>query len=373
MSIQNYLSKNYRNFRGWSTRRKIVVIESDDWGTVRVSSKKAYLNLLEKKISVDSCPYNSLDALESNDDLERLFEILNSVKDANSDPAVITANNIVANPDFEKIKDSNYREYHFEVFTETLKKYPCHGRVESLYREGISSRLFKPQFHGREHVHISHWLSALQNKNELEMLAFQNNMFTVYKGKNSNCRSEYLDAFATYTPEQLQNTRKSILEGLNIFEKLWGYRSKSAIAPCYIWHPKVEGFLAEGEIVHIQSGIAQKIPNFEVPNYSIQRKVMGERNLLNQVFTIRNATFEPSLKRDKDWVNFCLADIKNAFFWKKPAIISSHRLNYIGFIDEMNSSKNLILLHQLLKRVVCKWPDVEFMSSDQLGNLIRNS
>ena len=56
----------------------------------------------------------------------------------------------------------------------------------------------------------------------------------------------------------------------------------------------------------------------------------------------------------------------------KPLIISFHRLNYIGFIDETNRSRNLLLLKQLLKLLTERWPDVEFMSSDKLGRLILN-
>ena len=62
--------------------------------------------------------------------------------------------------------------------------------------------------------------------------------------------------------------------------------------------------------------------------------------------------------------------IKIAFRWKKPAVISSHRINFMGALDEINRRDNLILLDNLLKRIVKLWPDVEFMTSDELGDLI---
>ena len=74
------LIKNLANLPGWRTNRKIVVIESDDWGTIRMSSKEAFNSLLKKGYPVDQCPYNKYDALESNQDLEMLFDVLNSVK-----------------------------------------------------------------------------------------------------------------------------------------------------------------------------------------------------------------------------------------------------------------------------------------------------
>ena len=86
---------------------------------------------------VEECLYNSNDCLESNEDMEALFEVLESVKDKNNNPAILTANNIIANPDFEKIQQSNFQEYHYEPFTTTLKRDPKRDRVLSLYKEGI--------------------------------------------------------------------------------------------------------------------------------------------------------------------------------------------------------------------------------------------
>ena len=54
----------------------------------------------------------------------------------------------------------------------------------------------------------------------------------------------------------------------------------------------------------------------------------------------------------------------------RPAIISSHRVNYVGFLDERNRDKNLKLLKTLLDKILNKWPDVEFLSSDEMGLII---
>ena len=88
---------------------------------------------------------------------------------------------------------------------------------------------------------------------------------------------------------------------------------------------------------------------------------------------MRNAFFEPSSDLNKDWIRSCLKDIDMAFKWKKPAIISSHRVNYIGGINQSNRTRGLRLLNELLKIIIVKYPDVEFMSSDHLGKLIINN
>jgi hypothetical protein len=162
----------------------------------------------------------------------------------------------------------------------------------------------------------------------------------------------------------------SVKQGLDLFEEIWGFRSKSLIAPCYTWHPDVEKLFHSNGITHIQTGRVQRIPNLS--GIKIRRRFTGERNKIDQVYTSRNVMFEPSLNQNHDWLSSCLKEIKTAFAWNKPAIISSHRLNFMGTIREENRSKNLSLLKTLLISIVKEWPDVEFVSSDKLGVIIQN-
>ena len=74
--IKQNLSRNLSNLPGWRTKRHIVVIESDDWGSIRMSSKESFHKLKQARIDVDKNHYNTNDALESNTDLEMLMEIL---------------------------------------------------------------------------------------------------------------------------------------------------------------------------------------------------------------------------------------------------------------------------------------------------------
>ena len=55
---------------------------------------------------------------------------------------------------------------------------------------------------------------------------------------------------------------------------------------------------------------------------------------------------------------------------KAHATISSHRVNYVGWLNEDNRANGLIKLDELLSRIIKKWPNVEFMTSSELGDLI---
>ena len=231
-NIKSSFTRNFLNIPGWRTKRKIVVIESDDWGSIRMASKEAYNYFLQKGLPVDKCPYNSFDALECNDDLLRLFDVLGAVKDLYGNPALLTANAVMANPDFEKIRESGFQKYYYEPFTKTLDRYPVHDQVYSLYKKGISEKLFKPQFHGREHLNVARWMRALQGGDDYALMAFNSNMFTLHTGINSSCRSEYCDAFAAESSEELLQLKTILIDGLQLFHQLMGYSSLTSIPPC---------------------------------------------------------------------------------------------------------------------------------------------
>jgi len=115
----------------------------------------------------------------------------------------------------------------------------------------------------------------------------------------------------------------------------------------------------------------QKEP-FGEGKYKNRLRYLGKKNTYNQIYLSRNASFEPS-SSDEDWIDKCLVQIKEAFQWKKPATIASHRVNYAGFLHSKNRDNGLRQLERLLKKVLLTWPDVEFMSSNQLGDIIRES
>ena len=161
--IKHSLGCNLINIKGWRTNRKIVVIESDDWGTLRTPNKDVYSHLTSKYAdSMWPETYDKVDNLANKEDLEALFDTLLSVEDSKDHPAVLTANTIVGNPDFERIKESGFKEYYWEPFTDTLKRYPTHTGTYECWKDGIAKEVFIPQYHGREHLNVCCWLDLLQ-------------------------------------------------------------------------------------------------------------------------------------------------------------------------------------------------------------------
>ena len=134
-TIKESLILNLKNIPGWYTKRKIIVIECDDWGSIRMPSKDVYNILISAGLKVHTKWYNRYETIESREDLEHLFNILASVRDNNRSSAVMTAVTSMANPDFKRIASCGFMEYHYEKFTETLKAYYPTANVFQLWRE----------------------------------------------------------------------------------------------------------------------------------------------------------------------------------------------------------------------------------------------
>ncbi|PKG43427.1 hypothetical protein [Psychroflexus sp. MES1-P1E] len=368
--IKKIILNNLVNIPGWRTNRKIVVIESDDWGSIRMPSNVVFQNMFNAKIPVDKDLYSIYDSLESNDDLSALFDTLKKVKDKNNNNPVITANTIVGNPDFEKIKKSNFSNYYFETFNETLKRYPNHNKVFKLYEQGIEENIFRPQFHGREHLNTLQWMNELQSKNENLLLAFEHQMFGI--PIKDTKRGNYMAAFDFDEESNLVAVQNTIVEGLKIFSNLFGYQSKTLIAPCYVWSNKMDSVLNKEGIKGYQGIRKQFVPNVNGKAYKKKYHYTGQPNALGQKYLVRNAFFEPTHFSKKDEIKEILERMRISFFWKKPLILSTHRINFIGSLNEKNRKINLQKFEILLKSIVKEFPDVEFMSSDKLLELMLN-
>jgi hypothetical protein len=371
VSIKEYLRSHFVNLRGFKTNRKIVVIESDDWGTIRMQSKEAFQYLKKRGYPVDECGYNKYDSLECNDDIEQLLDVLDSIRTPNGEKPKFTINNIVANPDFNKIKNANYTKYFYESFLDTLNNYPNSEKVFTLYKQGIIHQLLKPQLHGREHVNIFRWLEDLRSKKTYLIDAFENNMFSIHSNDLHLYKMEYMDALCASSQKENSVLKENLIDGINLFKDIWGYKSETFIAPCFIWHSDLNKDLAINGILGIQGYYFQNQPIYGSPKYNKIHHYFGEKLNVGQYYLMRNVTFEPFLNRNKDWVDWSLKEIDIAFSWNKPVIISSHRVNYAGRLDQSNRKNGLLKLRRLLIEIIKNYQDVEFMFSNQLLSLFK--
>lgn len=371
LSFKEKLAKNYINAVGWKTNQKYLLIESDDWGAVRMPSKTAYDEILKNQIAVDKLHIDKYDAVESNDDLKALYQALGKFQDKKGNPAILTAFFVVANPDFEKIEASGKKEYHLETILQTYQKTKHTQQVPALIKEGMQKGLLMPQFHGREHIHVKRWMEAINSSSEKEKIAFEQK--AIISSKSTVCKKPYpLDYFKgfDYESENEFSTIEAIhQDGLKIFKEIFGIPSISFMAQGSVWGDHLLEMLSS-EGVQLICG-QQQVPDFN-HGYKTVNKNWGVKNSLGQTHWRRNCMFEPARNQNAPWVQKCLAEIEIAFRWGKPAVISAHRENFIGSIFEENRNNSLEKLEDLLSLVLKKWPDVQFISTAQLAEIMLN-
>lgn len=362
-AIKAGLSRSLTNLKGWRTNRKFIILESDDWGSIRMPNHTTFQKFAGLDAAIQKDPYCQNDTLAGPEDMQVLYETLSKFKTVAGKHPIITFNTVVGNPDFEFIKAHQFKDYQFEKFTDTLKRYYPKDDVFGLWKEGIRQKLIKPQYHGREHINVPLWLNELQNGNKLLLDAF-NHQFCNIPGVNN--------LSASYNSSSIENIafyQKSIEEGLDVFETIFGFPSKTFIANNYVLPDPLEKTLKKAKVIGIQSMKYVKRP---LSGKTVLDEIYtGKRNSLGQIYTVRNCSFEPSQRKPGyDSVKNCLSQISQSFFFKKPAIISCHRLNFIGQIQPKNRTQNIKSFEELLKTILNRWPEVEFLSSDELIDII---
>lgn len=368
-TIKSSLSRNITNAKGWKTNRKIVVFESDDWGSIRMKDKAAYQSLLEHGIKVNKSKYDSIDCLESKADLEHLFNTLLSIKNTNNRNPIFTFNTVMQNPDFEKIRENNFEKFVGEDFRVSYQRY--YGETSfPLWEEAIKKNLMFPQLHAKEHLNAYLWLNDLRKKYLETSLAFDHSFFGLKTKTSSINRNYYLASFYAESYEEFDYVETSLIEGLNLFKSVFGTNSETFIACNYFWPKELEKTLYENSVKTIQGQRVQVAPELIGNKLNKIRHFTGQKNEYGQRYTVRNVSFEPFVDPKLNWALKSFKEIENAFRWKTPAIISSHRINYVGNICVKNREENMGHLKALLLMIVQSYPEVEFMSSQELSRLI---
>jgi len=365
-SLKQSVLLNIKNFPGWSFNRKVVVFECDDYGGQRMPSREVWLRLKNADIPVDDGRFNQFDSLAGEDDLSALYEVLLSIKGSNGNPAVLTPICNLVNPDFKKIKESSYKQYFYEKFTDTLKRTNGNDRVFELWKKGMELGIFVPELHGREHIAVHFWLNALQKGDEKLRLAFDNE-FVFVKSKDAPIHaSSFRPEFFFNDVSQKEFLIDSIKDSVKLFNEIFGYKPRLFVPGNSIFHPDFEPVLASANVKFLNANRISDVPDGRGGLIKKYHR-FGNQSESGIIHYIRNCAFEPTDRSYKN-IDLTMSQIAAAFRWNKPAFISSHRVNFVGGLSVENRKKGLHELSLLLKAIVKRWPDVEFMSAGDLLN-----
>lgn len=372
-SIKNAVTNNGKNLLGWKTKRKIVVFSVDDYGNVRIDSPRAREKLNEAGLPAKN-RFDAYDTLETHVDLELLFEALCFVTDKNGRHPIFTTYAMPCNIDFEKMEETGFQKYYYEILPRTFQKKADadpqnYAGTWELWKQGLAEKILVPQFHGREHLNVNVFEEKLGKQDPELLMQLKNRSFTCITNTGYKTVSA-LASFDFWGIEENGRFKDIITDGLNKFEAVFGYRAKNFTPPGYRAHPVLYNTLKKNGIHFVDTAFIANQHQGK-GRYKKQLNYTGkiENGLCKMV---RNVVFEPNSNSSVDWASYAMKQVEAAFRWNRPAVISSHRVNFCGHIDPQNRAAGLGALKNLLKKITRRWPDIEFMSADELGKLVKS-
>lgn len=357
-----------KNFRGWRTPRKLVAFAVDDYAHVRVASRQAREALLAAGLDL-SGQMDRFDTLETRQDLEALFGALDSVRDVNERPAVFTAYALSANPDFAAIRDDG-QCYHPEAVPATFRRLTneqpdAYQGAWQLWQEGMARGLIRPQCHGREHLNVALFERKLQYRAPDLLANLEHDSLAGMTSDPAMPGVGYTHAFGLHDRSELPRHRDILADAFDRFEQVWGFRSTTFTPPAQQLHPDLHEELVQFGVVSVDKPLrCSRALGDGTRRSELNRS--GRQRGQNHVTVVRNVVFEPCADMGFEPIGRAMQQINAAFFWGRPAIISAHRANFCGHIDEQNRKRGIQALESLLKAIVQRWPEVEFLSVDAL-------
>jgi hypothetical protein len=214
-------------------------------------------------------------------------------------------------------------------------------------------------------------MKDLQNRDKIAHLGFENSMWGFSKSYIADLKYGYRSTFDLDNLKELPSLEENISQGVDIINKTFNQKTTYFLPPDGPYHLSLNEELMKNDIKFI--GLS-KLHQNPTENGVFKKHLfwVGKKIKTGLTVITRNVIFEPASPRHDNWVTPALMDIENAFKSKKPAVISSHRANYVGSLNLENRVQNTGELKRLLDKIVSKWPEVEFMDTMSLDKFIRN-
>ena len=344
------------------TSRKALVMESDDWGICSwCPDRQTFAEV--RQLDVVQEYFGRLSGwvaggLETPDDMERLFQFLEGYHGRDGRPVVFTPCYAVANPDYEKIIESDLAEYHDIFLDEGVPGRWQHADILGKAREGMTRGVWMPEFHTRLHHAQPHkWLQAVRDGSPQAAKLFEYQMFQCEER-----RPEYEDM----TPEQ---QAEWIVPAIRRMEKLFGRASRCGVN---------SDAGPETEAVWAAQGLRVRMCRGNVPNARTadppQQPVMGTyRADIDMTYLSRNCYLEPLGSGDLNHTNGAIPAAQAALNnWQHglPTVCSSHRKNFLSFIEE-ETENGYDQAAWFFDKLTSEHPDIYFLTSWELAQMYR--
>src|SRR5438105_9913796 len=340
-------------------RLKAVVLESDDWGLCAWSADEQ-----ARRALADSPAFRSPagrryagSTLEHAGDVRALARTLAEFRGADGFAPVWQANLIVAAPDYARLRVEGFPSpLALREFPDTPVRWRRTGLWEEV-QNAIGQGLWWPELHGLHHIPEHAWIAALRRGESDACRAFEH--------ETAVCLA--VEASGEYAPsEPLADRRRRLEWAIARFTTLVGRAPRSFCPPDYRWDHALEAHAAAHGIRVLQGRGEQH----GVSLARLRRELLrwgwpgGTRPLFAMPPRI---AFEPGAAEARVGVAAALRAAQAAWRNGQPAVISTHRVNYVH-LDLASAEAGRGALRDLLQRF-CQEGAV-FMTDDEVLQLV---
>jgi hypothetical protein len=211
-------------------------------------------------------------------------------------------------------------------------------------------------------------MEKLSTNDSAVLNCFQNrSLARIGSGKSKNIK--WTSAFDFEDFSENQQHARTIEDGIALFTRVFGVSAQVFCSPGSSNHHVLFETVCKNGIKFIETKMSQ-MEHQGCGQFKRRFNYTGKKVANVGRLIVRNCVFEPTEPKPFCWTDFTLKQVEAAFRWNKPAIISSHRVNFCGHIDQRNRENGLAQLRELLNQLVRRWPDVEFMSTAEMAAAI---
>ncbi|MEM0117517.1 MAG: hypothetical protein QXV32_03645 [Conexivisphaerales archaeon] len=346
-----------------------VTFESDDWGMCgEMKDRNSLRRVLEiehqGEESANRMKYSN--TLESYEDLTSLYSVLRSFKDSLGRSPIFTANYVMSNPDFKSIEKSNFSMY---IDIPISQGFPDgwndRGPVLRGWKEGMHLKVWRPEYHGLAHFNFKVWLNSLRNADKISKDFFEMSMVN-YERKGTAV-SEYVFDQKRGIFESYTNQHAYVSKGCRLFGALFGYKPLATIPPHDVWNAATELAFLKCGIRFIQSE-KTRLAGAVFPPHKISLAPFGAMKtamLIQIVITkiLRNIWLE--MNDDLDYAFEAFEYVSKSGF---PAVIDTHRVNYVTGVNPVLADKGRNRLYKFLK-FLSEDSHVNYLTVSELSQL----
>jgi hypothetical protein len=303
-------------------RLRGVVLESDDWGLCAwAADRDAWAALAETPAfrSRAGQRYGG-STLESAADVEALATLLLEHRGGDGGPPLWQANTVMANPDYARLAANSSGALPLVELPDLPARW-SRPRLWDEVRRACGAGVWWIELHGLHHLPESAWIAALRRGDPDARRALAE--------ASPVCAA--VEASGEYDPSEPEDTRRrNLARAIARFQTLAGRAPRSFCPPDYRWDESLEADAERHGVTTIQ-GKAEQAGGPYPPLRRLLVALRWPHARGARFYMPPRIAFEPcglGPGRARAVVEKSLAAVRAQWRRGRPAVISSHRLNY---------------------------------------------